>query len=78
VLANLDGPTLADELPHIAGLCLARGRVGVAGLMLSERERLIDAARQLGFALLDEREDPDPTFEDVWWSGWFAAPENPV
>ncbi len=78
VLANLDGPTLANELPHIAGLCSARGRVGVAGLMLSERERLIDAARQLGLGLLDQREDPDPTFKDVWWSGWFAAPENPV
>ena len=31
---------------------------------------------QLGFVLLDRRQDPDPTFGDVWWSGWFAAPDD--
>lgn len=76
VLANLDSPTLADELPRIADLCSPGGRVGVAGLLLAEHEPLIDASRQLGLALLDQRQDPDPTFGDVWWSGWFAAPDD--
>jgi ribosomal protein L11 methyltransferase len=76
VLANLDGPTLAEELPRIADLCSSGGRVGVAGLLLDEHEPLIDAARQLGLVLLDQRQDPDSTFEDVWWSGWFAAPDD--
>lgn len=76
VLANLDGPTLAKELPRIADLCSPGGRVGMAGLLLAEHEPMIDAARQLGLVLLDQRQDPDSTFGDVWWSGWFAAPND--
>ncbi|MEJ2151655.1 MAG: 50S ribosomal protein L11 methyltransferase [Gemmatimonadota bacterium] len=76
VLANLDGPTLSDELPRIADLCSPGGRVGVAGLLLAEHERLTDASQQLGLELLDQRHDPDPTFGEVWWAGWFAAPDG--
>ncbi|HET9581469.1 MAG TPA: 50S ribosomal protein L11 methyltransferase [Gemmatimonadota bacterium] len=73
VLANLDGPTLGRLLPELAGRVAPGGRLAVAGALGPDRSALLERARQAGLVLLDERLDPDPAPDGVWWSGWFGA-----
>lgn len=73
VLANLDGPTLECLLPELAGRVAPGGRLAVAGALGPDRPALLERARKTGIVLLDERLDPDPAPDGVWWSGWFGA-----
>lgn len=70
VLANLDGPTLAAILPDVAARCASRGRVGLAGLLATEREATLQRARAAGLTLVDEATEADEAAGDLWWSGW--------
>ncbi|MFN2383214.1 MAG: 50S ribosomal protein L11 methyltransferase [Gemmatimonadota bacterium] len=89
VLANLDGRTLPPLLSRLAAHCAVEGRVGVAGLLLSERGGVLAGARTAGLRLLEETASADPfplpdppdgaaAPEDVWWSGWFAPASSGV
>ena len=72
VLANLDAPTLGRLLPALAGRVAVGGRLGVAGLLGADRSGILDRSREAGLLLLDERFDPDPVPDGVWWSGWLG------
>jgi ribosomal protein L11 methyltransferase len=75
VLANLDGPTLSQLAKDLLTRCIAGGRIGVAGLLIAERDTLLAGLLGLGAELLDERTDDDPSTGDTWWSGWLGLPE---
>lgn len=70
VLANLDRSTLAAILPDLAARCAPGGRVGLAGLLASEREPTLERARASGLTLVDEDIQADGAAGDRWWSGW--------
>lgn len=72
VLANLDGPALGRLLPALAARVLPGGRLGVAGALGPDRTALLERSREAGLLLLDERFDPDPVPDGVWWSGWLG------
>ena len=72
VLANLDAPALDRLLPALAVRVAPGGRLGVAGVLGSDRTALLERSREAGFLLLDERFDPDPVPDGVWWSGWLG------
>ncbi|HET6341575.1 MAG TPA: 50S ribosomal protein L11 methyltransferase [Gemmatimonadota bacterium] len=72
VLANLDGPALDRLLPALAGRVAPGGRLGVAGALGPARTPLLQRSRAAGLVLLDERLDPDPAPDDVWWSAWLG------
>ena len=72
VLANLDSDTLPGLMPGLAAHCAPGGRVGVAGALREEGERLATIGRGSGLALVESAIDPDPTGDGAWWSGWFA------
>lgn len=59
VVANLDGDSLGCLLPDLAARCADGGRVGVAGALAGDRERLLGTAARSGLALLDESADRD-------------------
>ena len=73
VLANLDAPTLSRLSGDLLARCALGGRIGVAGLLIAERDGLLGALFGLGAELLDERIDVDPSTGDAWWSGWLRA-----
>jgi ribosomal protein L11 methylase PrmA len=73
VLANLDAPTLSRLSADLLARCTPAGRIGVAGLLIAERDGLLGALLGLGAELLDERTDTDPSTGDAWWSGWLQA-----
>jgi ribosomal protein L11 methyltransferase len=70
VLANLDGPTLSRLAGDLLARCTPGGRIGVAGLLVAERDGLLGTLLGLGAELLDERTDTDAPTGDAWWSGW--------
>jgi ribosomal protein L11 methyltransferase len=70
VLANLDGPTLSRLAGDLLARCTPGGRIGVAGLLIAERDGLLGTLLGLGLELLDERTDTDAPSGDGWWSGW--------
>jgi ribosomal protein L11 methyltransferase len=72
VLANLDSPTLDRLLPALAGRLAHGGRLGVAGILGADRTAILARSRLAGLLLLDERFDPDPVTDGVWWSGWLG------
>lgn len=74
VLANLDGRTLAGLIGPLLERCAIAGRLGVAGLLISEREGFLRSLRPLPAEVLDERTDPDDSTGDAWWSAWLARP----
>lgn len=74
VLANLDGPTLSRLAPDLLARCAPGGRLGVAGLLIAERDALLATLLGLGAELLGERTDDDASTGDAWWSGWLGAP----
>jgi ribosomal protein L11 methyltransferase len=74
VLANLDEPTLSRLAADLLARCAPGGRLGVAGLLIAERDALLARLLGLGAELLDERTDDDPSTGDAWWSGWLGLP----
>ena len=74
VLANLDERTLSRLAAELLARCAPGGRLGVAGLLIAERDGLLATLLGLGAEILDERTDDDPTTGDAWWSGWLGAP----
>ena len=74
VLANLDEPTLSRLAADLLARCAPGGRLGVAGVLIAERNALLARLLGLGAKLLDERTDDDPSTGDAWWSGWLGAP----
>ena len=72
VLANLDAPTVDRLLPSLAGRVAPGGRLGVAGILGPDRTAILERSRKAGLLLLDERFDPDPVPNGVWWSGWLG------
>lgn len=73
VLANLDGATIESLLPGLARHVAPGGRLGVAGLLVGEQDRIVDLAGEAGMRLLDTSIEADPATHDRWWGGWFAA-----
>jgi ribosomal protein L11 methyltransferase len=74
VLANLDERTLSRLAADLLARCAPGGRLGVAGVLIAERDALLATLLGLGAELLDERTDDDPSTGDAWWSGWFGLP----
>ncbi|HYO46564.1 MAG TPA: 50S ribosomal protein L11 methyltransferase [Gemmatimonadota bacterium] len=72
VLANLDGRTLEKLVGPLLERCAVGGRLGVAGLLISEREGFLRSLRPLLAEFLDERIDPDDSTGDAWWSAWLV------
>lgn len=72
VLANLDGRTLEGLVGPLLVRCAIGGRLGVAGLLISEREGFLDSLRGLPAEVLDERTDTDDSTGDEWWSAWLG------
>lgn len=72
LVANLDGPALDRLLPEMALRLAPGGRCGIAGCLKGERDWVLGRAEESRLELLDERDDPDPTADGAWWSGWFA------
>ncbi len=62
VLANINRNVLLDLLPAFAGKTRAGGHVVLAGLLRTDRARILDAAAPLGLTLHREAE------EGEWWS----------
>lgn len=75
VLANLDRRTLAGLAGELIERCKPGGRVGVAGLLLAERNPFLRALDGLPAELVDERADGDENSGDRWWSAWIARRE---
>lgn len=76
VLANLDRRALEGLARELVARCAPGGRLGVAGLLLAEREAFLDALVGLPVELADERADEDEGPGDVWWSAWIARRED--
>lgn len=76
VLANLDGRTLDRLAGALVARCAAGGRLGVAGLLLGERDAFLRAVAGLPVDLEDERADVDAASGDTWWSAWLARRED--
>ena len=72
VLANLDGRTLEDLTGPLLERCTVGGRLGVAGLLVGERERFLGWLRGSPVEVADERVDEDAGAGGAWWSAWLA------
>ena len=68
VLANIISSVLLQLLPVIGESLTSGGRAILSGILEEERDMMIDAIRNAGFAI--ERED----LEDNWWSVMIARP----
>ena len=77
VVANLDRRALEGLARRLVERCAPGGRLGVAGLLLTERAAFLDAFVGLPVELADERADGDGGPGDVWWSAWIARSEDP-
>ncbi len=77
VLANLDRRALEGLTGPLVARCAPGGRLGVAGLLLAERDALLRAFDGLPVDLVDERSDEDEGSGDFWWSAWLARREEP-
>jgi ribosomal protein L11 methyltransferase len=62
VVANIISSVLVELLPAMHGALRPGGRAILSGILLEEREAMLDAIAADGWRL--ERED----VEDVWWS----------
>lgn len=76
VLANLDRRTLERLTSALVDRCAPGGRLGVAGLLLGEREPFVRALRDLPVEIADERSDFDEAPGDTWWSAWLVRRED--
>ena len=76
VLANLDRRSLAGLAGALVERCMPGGRLGVAGLLLAERDPFLRTLRGLAVELVDERADVDEGSGDRWWSAWIARREG--
>lgn len=79
VVANLDRVSLGRLLPDLTVRCADGGRVGMAGAVVGDRERLLGTAARSGLALLDESTDrdaggPPDGLDNIseWWSAWLT------
>ena len=72
VLANLDRRALESLGGALVDRCEPGGRLGVAGLLASEREGFLDSMRGEPVVVLEERTDEDDSAGDAWWSAWLA------
>ncbi|HET6362499.1 MAG TPA: 50S ribosomal protein L11 methyltransferase [Gemmatimonadota bacterium] len=77
VLANLDSRALGGLVRRLVECCVPGARLGVAGLLLAERDAFIQALVGLPVELVDERADEDEGPGDVWWSAWIARRDDP-
>lgn len=64
VLANIDREALKTMLPALKNFMAVSARLGMAGLLLSERESVLGEISQNGLALVRE------ATEGEWWSVW--------
>ena len=72
VLANLDRRALERLGGALVERCAPGGRLGVAGLLLDERDPFLRALDGLPVELADERADGEEGPGDIWWSAWLA------
>ena len=72
VLANLDYRALENLGDALVDRCEPGGRLGVAGLLASERAGFLDSLRGEPVVVLEERTDEDDSAGDGWWSAWLA------
>ena len=77
VLANLDRRALEGLAGELVERCAPGGRLGVAGLLLAEREAFLQRLAGLPVELADESAEEDPGPGDVWWSAWIVRREGP-
>jgi ribosomal protein L11 methyltransferase len=73
VLANLNRATLEALLPELVRRVLPSGRLGVAGLLEGEEERILELIARAGWVLAERSVEADPATGDRWWSGWFRS-----
>jgi ribosomal protein L11 methyltransferase len=76
VLANLDRRALVGMTAALVERCAPGGRLGVAGLLLDERDPFLRALDGLPDELDDDRLDQDEGSGDHWWSAWIARSEE--
>ena len=76
VLANLDQRALERLSTALVDRCAPGGRLGVAGLLLAERDPFLRALDGLPVELVDERAEKDEGPGDTWWSAWIARSEG--
>lgn len=68
ILANILSSVITELLPAIEGALAADGRLVASGILLEEREHMLELFRAGGWTL--EAEDR----EDAWWSALLARP----
>jgi ribosomal protein L11 methyltransferase len=72
VVANLDREALGRLMVELTDLCEDDGRLGIAGLLSSERDEALRPAILKGWELVDEVFEADSSTGDEWWSGWLG------
>ena len=57
--------------------CEPGGRLGVAGLLASERAEFLASLHGAPHSIVEERTDEDASGGEAWWSAWLARGGGP-